>query len=41
MRHRLVTIVLLTGLSFSLAALVPRLRGFPPPGYHTGYEPVW
>ncbi len=40
MKNRLVTIVLLVGLSFSILTLAPRLWGVPAVGYQQGYEPV-
>jgi nitrate reductase gamma subunit len=38
--NRVTTAVLLVGLTFSLLALVPRLRSAHLPGNHQGYEPV-
>jgi hypothetical protein len=40
MRSRIVTIVLLVGLAYAVAVLVPRLQGQRLPGNHQGYEPV-
>ncbi len=40
MRTRIVTILLLVGLGFSLLALIPRLGSYHLPGNHKGYEPT-
>ena len=40
MKSRILTVVLLVGLFFSLLALVPGIRGLRLPGNQQGYEPV-
>jgi hypothetical protein len=40
MSSRIMTVVLLVGLFFSLLALVPKIRGVRLPGNQQGYEPV-
>ncbi|MBI1940284.1 MAG: cytochrome c3 family protein [Acidobacteria bacterium] len=40
MKSRMVTVVLLVGLFFSLLTLVPGIRGLRLPGNQQGYEPV-
>jgi len=40
MKSRILTVVLLVGLFFSLLALVPGIRGLRLPGNQQGYDPV-